>query len=224
MKARVRHRAALARKWCPVRVFRFMLDRSCDKHEIFFVHFLQRCSTCVEDVQKWTCDWSQLCICFNCTVMCSQQCACTNNMLVRLVRLMLVMLNDHAHNSRIARLKVGTHCNVTAYRNAVSWQCKRDSWPRNVSKVGDAETLRACSVCCGYLAVTSKGWYGYGLSRSERHHRPLLCPSVHSWCFSLEEWCESVVLWGFLNVLVIVKWSELRKVSQNLSNFIKEKK
>ena len=59
-------------------------------------------------------------------------------------------------------------CNVTAYRNTVSWQCGRDSWPRNVSKVGYAVTLRACSVCCRYLAVASKGWYGYGLSRSER--------------------------------------------------------
>jgi len=27
-------------------------------------------------------------------------------------------------------------CNITAYRNTVSWQCGRDSWPRNVSKVG----------------------------------------------------------------------------------------
>ena len=82
-------------------------------------------------------------------------------------------------------LKVGTQCNVTAYRNAVSWQCERDSWPRNVSKFGDAVTLRACSMCCEYLAVASKGWYGYGLSRSGRHHRPLLCSSFHSWCFFL---------------------------------------
>jgi hypothetical protein len=59
-------------------------------------------------------------------------------------------------------------CNVTAYRNAVSWQCGRDSWPRNVSKVGYAVTLRACSVLCRYLAVASKGWYGYGLSRYGR--------------------------------------------------------
>ena len=41
-------------------------------------------------------------------------------------------------------------CNVTAYRNTVSWQCGRDSWPRNVSKVGYAVTLRACWVCCRY--------------------------------------------------------------------------
>ena len=39
-------------------------------------------------------------------------------------------------------------CNVTAYRNTLLWQCGRDSWPRNVSKVGYAVTLRACSVCC----------------------------------------------------------------------------
>jgi hypothetical protein len=58
-------------------------------------------------------------------------------------------------------------CTVTAYRNAVSWQCGRDSWSRNVSKVAYAVTLRACSVCCRYLAVASKGWYGYGLSWSE---------------------------------------------------------
>jgi hypothetical protein len=59
-------------------------------------------------------------------------------------------------------------CNVTAYLNTVSWQCERDSWPRNVSRVGYAVKLRACSVRCRYLAVASKGWYGYGLSRSER--------------------------------------------------------
>jgi hypothetical protein len=59
-------------------------------------------------------------------------------------------------------------CNVTVYRNTVSWQYGRDSWPRNVSKVGYAVTLRACSVCCRYLAVASKGWYGYGLSRCGR--------------------------------------------------------
>jgi hypothetical protein len=56
-------------------------------------------------------------------------------------------------------------CNVTAYRNTISWQRGRDSWPRNVSKVGYAVTLRACSVCCRYLAVASEGLYGYGLSR-----------------------------------------------------------
>jgi hypothetical protein len=59
-------------------------------------------------------------------------------------------------------------CNVTAFRNTVSWQCWRDSWPRNVSKVGYAVTLRARSVCCRYLAVASKGWYGYGRSRCGR--------------------------------------------------------
>jgi hypothetical protein len=65
-------------------------------------------------------------------------------------------------------IKVGTHCNVTAYRNTVSWQCGRDSWPRNVSRVDYAVTLWACSVRCRYLAVASKGWYGYGLSRYGR--------------------------------------------------------
>jgi len=59
-------------------------------------------------------------------------------------------------------------CNVTAYRYTVSWQCGRDSCPRNVSKVGRAVTLWACSVCCLYLAVASKGWYGYGSSRCGR--------------------------------------------------------
>jgi hypothetical protein len=59
-------------------------------------------------------------------------------------------------------------CNVTAYRNTVSWQCGWDSWPRNVSKVGYAVTLRAFSVCCRYLAVVSKEWYGYGRSRCGR--------------------------------------------------------
>jgi len=59
-------------------------------------------------------------------------------------------------------------CNVTAYLNAVSRHCRRDSWPRNVSKVGYAVSLRACLVPCRYLVVASKGWYVYGLSRSER--------------------------------------------------------
>jgi hypothetical protein len=62
-------------------------------------------------------------------------------------------------------------CNVTAYRNTVSWQCGRDWWPRNVSKGGYEVTLRACLVCCRYLAVASKGWYSYGLSRSGRATR-----------------------------------------------------
>jgi len=49
-------------------------------------------------------------------------------------------------------------CNVTAYPNTVRWQCRRDSWPRNILKVGCAVTLRACLLRCRYLAVTSKGW------------------------------------------------------------------
>jgi hypothetical protein len=59
-------------------------------------------------------------------------------------------------------------CNVTAYRNTISWQCGRDLCSRNVSKVGYAVTLRACSVCCRYLAVASKEWYGYGRSMCRR--------------------------------------------------------
>jgi hypothetical protein len=51
-------------------------------------------------------------------------------------------------------LKVGTYCNITAYRNTVLW---------HVSKVGYVVMLRACSVRHRYLAVASKGWYGYGM-------------------------------------------------------------
>jgi hypothetical protein len=58
----------------------------------------------------------------------------------------------------ICLLKWVHPCNVTAYRNTVSWQCGRDSWPRKVSKVGYAVTLRACSVFCRYLAFASNGW------------------------------------------------------------------
>jgi len=75
--------------------------------------------------------------------------------------------------------------NVTAYRNTVSWQCGRDSWPRNVSKIGYSVTLRACSVCCRYLAVASKGWYGYGLSRCGRATCHVARPHLESyrlWC------------------------------------------
>jgi len=79
-------------------------------------------------------------------------------------------------------------CNVTAYRNNVSWQCGRNSWPRNVSKVGYAVTLRACSLCCRYLAVASKGWCGYCQSRCGRAtsrctSTPALAVTVSSlWC------------------------------------------
>ena len=51
-------------------------------------------------------------------------------------------------------LKVGTHCNVTPYRNTVSWQCGRDSLLLNVSKVGYAVTFGALSV----FGFASKGW------------------------------------------------------------------
>jgi hypothetical protein len=40
-------------------------------------------------------------------------------------------------------------CNVTAYRNTESLQCGRDSWPRNVSKLGYTVTLLACSCAVG---------------------------------------------------------------------------
>ena len=74
-------------------------------------------------------------------------------------------------------------CNVTAYRNTVSWQCGRDSWPRNVSKVGYAVRLRAYLLCYRYLAVVSNGWYGYGRSRCGR--ATSLCTSTPAqalWC------------------------------------------
>jgi hypothetical protein len=81
-------------------------------------------------------------------------------------------------------------CNVAAYRSTVSWQCGRDSWPRNVSKVGFALTLRAFSVCCRYLAFASKGWYGYGQSRCGRAtsrivtpHRDSLIPRLQKLTF-----------------------------------------
>jgi hypothetical protein len=65
-----------------------------------------------------------------------------------------------------ASIKVSTHCNITAYRNTVSWQCGRDLWPCNVSKVGYVVTLWTYSVHCRYLAVTSKWWYSNGLNVS----------------------------------------------------------
>ena len=45
-----------------------------------------------------------------------------------------------------------------------------------------------------------------------RNHRLLLCTPFRYGCFCFEEWCESVGLCGLLSVLVIVKWSGLRKV------------
>jgi hypothetical protein len=69
-------------------------------------------------------------------------------------------------NTQITLLRWEHTCNVTAYRNTVSWQCGRDSWACNISKVGYAVTIRACSMRYRNLAITSKGLYGYGLSRS----------------------------------------------------------
>jgi hypothetical protein len=63
-------------------------------------------------------------------------------------------------------IKLGTQLYVTTHSNTVSWQCGHDPWPHNASKVGHAVKLRACSACCRYLAIASKGWYGHGLSRS----------------------------------------------------------
>jgi hypothetical protein len=92
----------------------------------------------------------------------------------------------------------------TAYRNTVPWQCGRDSWLRNVSKVGYAVTLRACSVCWRYLAVASMGWYGYGLSRygratwhvtTVRFSALLFIPPVTNWepqCVALAGYCYVV--------------------------------
>ena len=62
------------------------------------------------------------------------------------------------------KVKIGTHL----YRYTVSWQCGRDLWPRNVSIIGYAVTLLACSVCCRYLAVAPKGWYSCGLGKCGR--------------------------------------------------------
>jgi hypothetical protein len=64
----------------------------------------------------------------------------------------------------------GGYTPVTLSRtvNTVLWQCGQDSWPCHVLKVGYAVTLWACSVRCRYLAIASKGWYGYCLSRSGR--------------------------------------------------------
>jgi len=73
-------------------------------------------------------------------------------------------------------------------------ECGRDSWPRNVSKVGYAVTLQACSVGCRYLAIASKVWYSYGLSRCGRTkwHVTTVRSSARlftSCCIYLGEWC-----------------------------------
>ena len=51
-------------------------------------------------------------------------------------------------------------------------------------KVGYAVTLRACSVCCRYLSVASKGWYGYGRSRCGR--------ATSSWQCGRDSWPRNV--------------------------------
>jgi hypothetical protein len=59
-------------------------------------------------------------------------------------------------------------CYVTTYRNTVSWQCGRDSWPRNASKFGYAVTLRACSVRCRpshQTNDTATAWAGLDVQR-----------------------------------------------------------
>ena len=90
-------------------------------------------------------------------------------------------------------IRVGTNtCNITAYRNTVSWKCGRDSWARNVSKVGYAVTLRAFSVCCRYLAVASKGWYSYGRSRCGR--ATWHCTSTPAPAITVSSlWCDSQI-------------------------------
>jgi len=97
----------------------------------------------------------------------------------------------HIHNGRPdITSKGGYTCNVTAYHNTISWQCGRDSWPRNVSKVGYVVTLRAFSVCCRYLAVASEGRYGYGLSRCGR--ATWRCTSTPAQAIS-SIWCDSQI-------------------------------
>jgi hypothetical protein len=71
---------------------------------------------------------------------------------------------------RVVRFKVCTHCNVTVYRNTLPLQCGRDSWPRNVSKVGYAVMLQACSVRCQYWPShqrdhTVTAWAGLNVQR-----------------------------------------------------------
>jgi hypothetical protein len=91
---------------------------------------------------------------------------------------------DHCHmivrgTSINITLRLVHTCNVTASRNTIAWQCGWDSSPHNISKVGYAIMLQACSVRCRYLAIVSKGWYGYGLSRSGRWmwHITTVCSS-----------------------------------------------
>ena len=95
----------------------------------------------------------------------------------------------------------------------MSWQCWRDSWPRNVSSLlrGNVTGL------FGALSVFGRRIKGRIRLRPEQvwtsnmtsHHRPPLCSSFHSWCFCLEVWCESVVLRVFLSVFVTdMEWTE----------------
>ena len=105
-------------------------------------------------------------------------------------------------------IKPGPHCNVTAYRDSVDGTRDRVTYQKLVTRsryglvrrtVGILpshqrdDTVRACADVDG------------------QRDPPLLCPPFRSWCFCLEEGCESVVLCGFLSVLVIVKWSGLKK-------------
>jgi hypothetical protein len=87
----------------------------------------------------------------------------------RVMNTLCVILSYLPHTQHIWHDLGWVHtCKVTAYRNTLSWQCKLESWPRNVSNVGYAVTLRVCSVRCRCLAIASKGWYGYGRSRCGR--------------------------------------------------------
>jgi hypothetical protein len=53
---------------------------------------------------------------------------------------------------------------VTPYRDSVDKTHDHVTY----QKLGYAVTLRACSVCCRYLAAASKGRYGYGPRRCGR--------------------------------------------------------
>jgi hypothetical protein len=100
------------------------------------------------------------------------------------------LLSSIICESRVQCLRVGHTCNVTAYRNTVLWQCGRDSWPRNTSKVGYAVKLRACSVC--YSAVASKGLYGYALSGCGRATRR--CTSTPAQTVTVSSlWCDGQI-------------------------------
>jgi hypothetical protein len=107
-----------------------------------------------------------------------------NYIQARTVKMYGIWIAKHAMIKRVQYVKeyhhfhsfkVGTYCNVTAYRNAVSWQCGRDSWPRNISKRSDTRGLLWGCFRVRHASIRSTYW---NTNRSIAHILPSVCTAT----------------------------------------------